>query len=336
MRIRFNKLFAGARKQLNAFLNRRPHRSFRLTRRRDYARSLKIPGYISFAHEVTVTVVRSWRLFLPLILIYTVAYAVLIGIVSQSTYVSLENTLKETGAQTAMGSWGALGQAGLLLASMISSENSSDTNEAQQVFAVLLFLLLWLTVIWLLRSKLAGHAVRLRDGLYNAGAPLVAMFMIFFLVVVQLLPIAAALLAYFSASASGLLESGVTAMLFWLGALLLAVLSLYWITSSLFAMVIVSVPGMYPYRAVRLAGDIVLGRRLRIMARWLYMAVVVALAWLVIMIPFILFESWLRSLWPFLESVPLIPVSIVLLTASSVVWVTTYVYLLYRKVVDDD
>lgn len=318
------------------YMSRRPHRSFRMTRRRDYQRSLKLPGYLAFTHQVSSTLWRYRRIFLPLAIIYGLLSATLVGIGSQETYSTLVDTLQKTGAEVFEGNWGQLGQAGLLFASIATSGLTGTPSEAQQIYGTLLVLLVWLTTVWLLRNLLAGHKVRMRDGLYSAGAPIVPLFLIGLLLAVQLLPLALAVIGYSAASASGLLEGGVEAMLFWIAAGLLAVLSIYWVISSFFATIIVTLPGMYPMRALRTAGDMVVGRRVRILLRLLWMFLVMALAWALVLIPFILLDAGLKNLWPAIEWLPIIPVTLLLLGIITVVWSSAYIYLLYRKVVDDD
>jgi len=78
------------------------------------------------------------------------------------------------------------------------------------------------------------------------------------------------------------------------------------------------------------------GRRLRVLLRILWMLLCIAVAWLVVLIPFILLDSGLKQLWTQIQWVPIIPVVLLLLGVGSVVWGASYVYLLYRRVVDDD
>lgn len=330
----FSRQLTAQKKRHAAFMQRRPHRSFRLTRRRDYDRPLELPGNIAFTHEVTRTLWQRRTTFLLLILTYILLYALLVGVQSQEVYSTLTSTLKDTSGEVFSGNWGSLQQAGLLLVTIASSGAGAELTESQQIFSVLIFLMAWLTTVWLLRNILAGHKVMLRDGLYNAGAPLFATIIVTLFIAIQLIPVAVALIGYNAASVSGLLEGGAASMLFWVGASLLAILSLFWITSSLFALIIVTLPGMYPYRAIRTAGDMVLGRRIKILLRWLWMALVISLAWLVIMIPVILLDMGIKSLWPVIEWLPIVPVAILIMAGASTVWVSSYVYLLYRKVVD--
>jgi hypothetical protein len=199
-----------------------------------------------------------------------------------------------------------------------------------------LLLFTWLTTVWLLRATFAGKKPKLRDGLYNAGAPILPTFLVGLLLLVQLLPVALAIVGYTSASATGLLNGGIEAMLFWSVALLLGTLSLYWITSTFFALIIVTLPGMYPFQAIKTAGDLVVGRRIRILLRLLWVALIVAVLWLVIMVPIILLDTWIKGMLPAIEWLPVVPVALLVMSTLTVVWVASYVYILYRKVVDDD
>jgi len=330
------KAFSLSRARVHAYKNRRPHRSFRLTRRRDYVRSLKLPGYIAFTHYVNRTLWQHRKIFLVLGIVYAVLTITLVGIGSQDTYETLTSTLNETSAEIFEGNVGQIGEAALLFLSIGTSGLTTSLTESQQIYAGLLGLLVWLTTVWLLRNLLAGHKVRTRDGLYSAGTPIISTFLVLLVMVVQLLPVALALIGYSAALSSGLLDGGVEAMLFWIAAILLVTLSLYWVTSTFFAMIIVTLPGMYPMRALRTAGDMMVGRRLRLLLRLLWMLAAVALTWALVLIPMILIDSGIKSLWTQIAGVPIIPLVIVLLSTWTLMWSSSYVYLLYRRVVDDD
>lgn len=323
-------------KRVGTFLARRPHRSFIRTRRRDYVRTLTLPGYWSFTNEVRRLLWKHKKLFLWLAVVYSVLTIALVGMASQSTYTNLSDTLKTSGGDLFSGGWGKISQAGLLLLSGVTGNLTATPSAVQQVYAALLALLVWLTTVWLLRAILAGHKPRLRDGIYNAAAPLVATFLVALLLVVQLLPVAVAAIGYSAAVTSDLLSGGVEAMIFWAAAGLLTVLSLYWMMGTLFALIIVTLPGMYPMKAIRTAGDLVIGRRLRILSRLLWLMGTVAVAWIVVMVPIILMATWLYGIAPAINWLPIVPIALLLMGTLTVIWVAGYVYLFYRKVVDDD
>lgn len=319
-----------------AFLARRPHRSFRLTRRRDYARSLSLPGYISFTNHVHKTLWKNRKVFITLAAVYAVFTAVLVGIASQDTYTLITDTLQESGEGSFEDNFGELGKASILFITGITGGFSQTLTEVQQIYAVLIGLMVWLTTVWILRNIVAGHRVKVRDGLYNASAPLISTFLIAFVVVLQLLPVALALIGYSAALSTGILSGGVEAMLFWIAAGLLTILSLYWITSTLMALIIVTLPGMYPFQALRTAGDLVVGRRVRILLRILWMLLCILVAWALIVIPMILLDGWLKGMWSQIAWVPIIPIVLLLVTSGTVVWAASYIYLLYRRIVADD
>lgn len=321
---------------LKEFQSRRPHRSFRRTRKRDYTRSLDLPGYISFNILVLDVVRKNKLLFLKLAGFYAVLSILFIGLASQSSYAELSALLDEEDWSALSGGWAALSQGSALLFLGLSGGANAQLTDIQQIYAVIIFLLTWLTTVWLLRAVLAGQRPRFRDGLYNAGGPIVSTGIMVFILFVQLLPAILGILLYSAASSTELLQNSLTSMLAGLVVALLSLLSLYWAVATFVALVIVTLPNMYPWQAIRAAGDIVTGRRLRLLLRILWMFLGNTVALIVIVLPFVLFDRWIKSLMPMLEPVPLIPVAVSILSSCIVVWSAAYIYILYRKVVEDD
>lgn len=315
---------------------RTPHRSFRRTYRRDYERSLELPGYMAFSVEVWRTLWQWRSTFGMLIVTYALLSGALVGLASQSTYTQLSGLIRETGGDIFSGQMGKVGEAGVLLVTSLAGGVNPNVTEAQQLIGGILVLLVWLTTVWLLRAFLAGHSPRLRDGFYNSGAPIVSTFLLVMLLLVQLIPAALAMIGISAAMPTGLVSEGVEAMLFWVVVLLLFLLSLYWTTSTLLAMVVVTLPGMYPLRALKVAHELVVGRRLRIVLRVVWLMVSVVIAWALLLIPIIIFDAWLKGVWQAIEWVPIVPLALLVASSASAVWVASYIYLLYRKVVDDD
>lgn len=330
------KIAASLKRSQQSFLARRPHRSFRRTRRRDYVRSLQLPGYMSFTNSVRKQLWANRRTFVLLALVYVIITAILVGVASQDTYSALNDAIHQTSGDLFTGNWGTVGQASLLFLTTITGGISSNLSDVQKLYAGLIVFMTWLTTVWLLRNVLAGHKVKLRDGLYNATAPLLSTALVGAVLLLQLLPVAIAALGYSAAQTTGLLNGGVEAMLFWFAAGSLTILSLYWITSTFIALVVVTLPGMYPIQALRTAGDLVIGRRIRILLRMLWLGLTIAVSWVVIMIPVALVDSWIKSLWPSINWLPIVPVALLVMSSLTVVWSASYIYLLYRKIVADD
>lgn len=314
-----------------------PHKAFRLTKRRDYVRPLNLPNPFLFILEVSRTLWSYKRLFLPLMLIYALLYAAFAGITSQDTYTQIVSSIDQAGGEALAEPWSPIEQAGLTLTSIASGNANGTPSESQMIFGGLIGLMAWLTTVWLLRNIFAGNKVRVRDGLYNSGSPIIATALIILVIIVQLLPIGLAAIGYSAATSSGLIANGgVEAMLFWVAVGLLCALSLYWISSSLFALVIVTLPGMYPLKALNAARQIVLSRRFKLLVRMVWMALFVAIVWATVMILMIMFDSWLKGALPSVQWIPLIPITMLVLNTFGIFWVSVYIYLLYRKVVDNE
>ncbi len=331
-----NRVLGSLQKHRASLYARRPHRSFQLTRRRDAVRPLDMPGYVTFTRDVTKTIWKQRKTFLLLVLLFVVLFGIVVGIRSQQAYDDLGGTILDAADSVAQDGWSVANQVGVMFVSLFSFSVGTDLTQLQQAASGILLLFVWLVTVWLLRNSLAGHAVKLRDGIYNAGAPIAATLVIIAVIALQLVPVALAAAGYAAATSSGLLAGGgVPAMLFWVGAGLLALLSLYLIISSLLALVIVTLPGMYPLRALRTAGDIVVGRRVKILLRWVWMLLVLLIGWAAVLIPAIFLDLLLKMWIPAIEWIPFVPFAIVVLMGASAVWAATYVYLLYRKVVDN-
>lgn len=332
---RFLTLLRSWRVRLNSFVSRRPHKSFVRTRRRDYVRRLALPGYVAFTSEVLQTLRAHKSVFIRLVLLYGFMLFALGGVTSQATYTEINDLLNESRQDLTKNGFNTVGQAGLLLLSTYAT-GPGTLSADQQLYLGFFLLLVWLTTVWLLREFKLKRRPLLRDGLYNAGAPILSSLVLCFILLFQLLPIGIMAIVYGALTSVGLATSGFGAMLFWVLAIAIIALSFYWATSTLIALVVVTLPGMYPFKALKASGDLVIGRRLRILYRLLWIQLLIILAWAIIMIPLILLDNWLATLWPVYVNIPVVPVIAAVASAGSAVIFASYVYLLYRKIVDDN
>jgi len=306
-----------------------PHKTFQLTRRRDLPKRQRLPGYIGFIKTVFRTIWTYWTHFLILLALYVGIATLFIGLVQQDQYQLISSSVKEFGPLLAGGELDTISQAIGLFGVTISGGLNTSLDGTQQLFLGVVYVTMWLVLVWLLRQLLAGNVVKVRDGLYNGAAPFISTMLIGLLMIAQSIPAAIGALI-FSIAIQGAVVEGVGAILFGLGALLLLLLSLYWLTSSVFALLIVTLPGTYPMTAIRSASEIVLGRRLQLMIRLLWLGLVLLLTWTIILIPVLLIEGWLNASW-----LLLVPVTVQILTGFSILFATTYIYLLYRGMIDE-
>lgn len=334
---KFVKMTGNFDNRRKEFLARRPHRSFKRTKRRDYKRSLKLPGYLALTALVAKTIWHNKKVLLAVALIYAMFMILVSSFVSQDVYVSLQEVVgnaREEGSLSAITSTLTL-VSGVASAHLAGSSYSAS-GSTQQIFSVIFGLFAWLATVWLLRNIMAGGRPKVRDGIYSSGGPVMALVVLVLVLLVQMLPAALALIAYSAADSSGLLDQTAILMLFGGAVILLFTLSVYWVTSTVLAMVIVSLPGMYPFTALQLAGDLVVGRRVRVLLRLIWMLALVGLSWLVILTIAVLLDGALKSVIPALAWLPIVPLTALLLSSVTLVMIASYVYIFYRKVVEDD
>lgn len=270
-----------------------------------------------------------------MIILYALIIIFLGIITSQSTYDSIGKLVSESLGKIFDGGVGQLLNAGMLTFSSLAVDTTSLRAE-QGVMLALLVLMTWLTAVWLLREILLELKPKLRDGLYNATAPLISTSVVLLILLIQLSPVGIMALAYSALVSVHILTEGFGMMLFGLLAASVLTLVLYWVTSTIIALVVVALPGMYPLRAIQAASDLVVGRRLRIMLRIVWAFVYSSVIWCVVMVSLVLLERGLSSKLKWLESVPIVPFAGAFMMALLFVWLAAYIYLLYRKVVADD
>ncbi len=324
------KRYLVAQKRLDNFLKRRPHRSFRQTKPRDMPKLAPLPSNIFFTVEVFGLMRKYKKAYISFVLIYVVMYTLLGGISSQEGYQSLREGIKAFGPDVVGGEIGQATQTFTLFGAAITGALNDPLSEAQQVYIGILGIFTWLTIVWYLRHVLAGAKVNVRDALYNSGSPFLSTAALACILLIQSIPAVAAVVVYFTLISSGVVQDGIESMMFAVAALLFVVLSLYWMTSTLFALVIVTLPGTYPMRALSLASDVVIGRRLSLLVRSIWMIFVLFLVWAFILVPVILLVDFIPWDW-----LPVVPFVIQLLTAWSFLFFATYAYLLYRRMINE-
>lgn len=312
-----------------------PHKSFKRSYREDYIRDTKVPGIMYHIFKSFGMIFKNWRLFLPLLIIVVLLNVFFVGLMSESNYVQFQDILDDTSEQVAGGNIGSVAKAGLILVSTISTGGlSGESSEAAVTFGVLIFLIIWLTTIFLLRHLMAGHKVKLRDGLYNAMTPLISTFLVFVVVLFQCIPIFLLIIAYSAAVQTEFLSTPFYALVFFVFAAIMILISVYLLSSSLMAFVAVSAPGLYPMRALNAASEMMMGRRVRLILRLIALILALGIVWVVIMMPLILFDMWMKS-FEWTEGIPFIPICLTTMTCFTSIYVTTYLYLYYRWLLDN-
>jgi hypothetical protein len=201
-----------------------------------------------------------------------------------------------------------------------AGNTSNGTAGAYQIF---LGLIASLAIIWALRQVLAGAKLRIRDSYYKGVYPLVPFVLVMTVVGLQLLPLLIGSSLYSLVINNGIAvyfaEKFMWALLYGL----LALLTFYMLSSSLFALYIVTLPDMTPLKALRSARELVRYRRWTVLRKVLWLPIALLLVAALIMLPIII---WLTPLaqWVFFA-----------LTMSGLLAVHAYMYTLYRELLNE-
>lgn len=317
------------------FLGRRPHRSFCLSRRQQFRRPLEIKGYIAFSLDVWRQLKRGRRFFFRLFLLSFVIFVALSLLMSQSAYNNLRSALNLSMKEA--GFVNGLYKASLLVFSSFSfgASDLAGFGQTQVVLSGLVFILIWLVTVYFLRHQLADKTVNLKTAVYNCFAPFPATVLLLFLAILQAVPFALYAIVYSAARQYESLLSGVGGLLAALAGILIFALVLYWLVSTLIALVLVTIQGTTPFQAWRVADDMVTGRRGKIVRRVLWHLLQVFMLLVVTLIPLAMIENVLAEKWDFITKLPIMPVVFVFQSILVAIWSSAYVYMLYRKILDD-
>lgn len=313
------------------------HRNFRRSYREDYVREVELPGLLALAFEVFAKILKNWRFFGKLLLFAVVMNILLVGLMSEELYLKFQDALDQTELEVAGAPIGNFARAGLLLASTLATGGLNQApTEAQQIFGVLIFLIVWLVGIYGLRQILAGREILLRDALYNGLAPLISTMAVFVVMFLQAVPILLVVIAYSAAVSTDFLALPFYALVFFVFAVSFIILSLYGLSGSFLALVATTNMGIYPGTALAATGDLIMGRRMKMIMRLVFLVFILGVVWFVVGMPVVLLDMWAKKAVDFLDGIPIVSVLTLILTCFSAIYTAAYFYLLYRKLIEYD
>lgn len=265
----------------------------------------------------TLRLCWQWRwLLLGIAAVYALMNLILLGGVRAATDLS---SIRDVLNEHSGGGAARLGT-GIALYTLVVSDANNQFGNALGTYQLISLIITSLAVIWMLRQLMAGVTrLRIRDGFYKGMYPLVPVILVLLVIVLQLLPlvIGASLYALLTSNdiVVGLLEK-----ILWLIPLVLGLaITAYWLTSSLIAAYIVTLPDMTPLKALRSARGLVRYRRWPVLRRLLFLPLVLLMVSVLIMLPVVL---TITSAAPWFFFV---------LSSIGIVLVHAYMYNLYRE-----
>jgi hypothetical protein len=280
---------------------------------------VKLPSAWQLARQSALTLRQYQKLFIGITLIYGLLDIILAQSLSGATDVS---SLRQTLGQVSKGHVDVIASGLKGFGSLIGSAatNSDPTAGTYQLF---LGLVVSLALIWALRQVLTGKVPRIRDAYYRGMTPLIPFILVLLTVGLQLMPLLIGSVLYGLVMNNGIAIYFVEKLVWLLIFVVLAIISLYLVSSSLFALYIVTLPDMTPMKALRSARELVRHRRWTVLRKILCLPIMLLVIAAIIMVPIIV---WLTPLskWVFF-----------LLSISALTVVHTYMYTLYRELLNE-
>ena len=159
--------------------------------------------------------------------------------------------------------------------------------------------------------------------------PLISTFVVFIVALIQCIPIFILIIAFSAAVQTEFLTTPFYALVFFIFAALMILISGYLLSSSLIAFVAVSAPGLYPMEALHTASDLMMGRRIKFIIRLIALLFALAIVWVSVMLPVMLFDLFMKK-FEWTSGIPFVPICLTTMTCFTGIYVTTYLYLYYR------
>lgn len=272
----------------------------------------EIPGSFKLSQQVFKTMRTYWKPLGRIFLVYLILNIVLasgLGNINNSVN-TIKNDLSKSGHHLSTGFSG--------LGTLLGSAWSGGSGSSSAMQSILL-IIGSLVIIWALRQLLANKQIKVKQAYYSSMFPLIPFVLVAAVIIIQLLPITVGAKAVQLVLSSAVTSSTSVTVIFSLIFAILACWSFYMLSSSVFALYIVTLPDMQPRQALRSAKKLVSFRRWSIMRRLIFLPVLVFAIIGLLTIPLVLFATFLAA--------PLF----YFLSVMALVFIHTYMYSLYRS-----
>jgi hypothetical protein len=258
----------------------------------------------------------NWKLFGGIILIYLILELVLVQGLSLLTSGNSLGTTKHLIS-------GASNVATTSTSLFLLLVGNGTGNTSSSAYQFVLLLLLSLVLIWTIRQHYLGAVVRIRDGFYKGLGQLVPFILVLLSIGAELIPGALGIILYTAVTTNGIASTMVEHVLWGLITVILISVSCYLVAGSIFALYIVTLNDMTPVRALRMASKLVHNRRLLVIRKIIFLPIAIFIIMAILVVPFLLF------------AVKVAPAVFFIVTALMVALLHTYLYGLYRELLNE-
>lgn len=291
-----------------------PRRRFKLPRPRRRQRPATPPRKLTGSFRLfadSVSLLRQyWKLFGRILLVYVLLTLVLVGGLGGFNVAKVKESFADQVGQV---------NATISLFSLLLGSAGSTASATGAAYQTIVVVGISLATIWSLRQIMAGKKIGVRDAFYRGMYPLVPFVIVFLFICLQLLTAVIGSFIYRTVFTGGLVVGGWEKVVW--GALIfgLVTVSLYFLSSSVIALYVVTLPNMRPRAALRAARQLVAFRRWQVMRKLLFLPLALVVIGAVILLPLIAFAPAVVQ-WVF-----------ALLSMAALIFTHTYIYSLYKE-----
>lgn len=288
------------------------YRTFRLQKRIKHP--VILPSAFKMFKQAIRLIWQHWKPIGGIVVVFAVLQIIAVkgigtGIDLQEAKLLLQDEIQKSPSQL---------YAGVAIFSFLlgSSINSGEPNSG--LYQTLIIIIGSLALIWALRQIQAGKKTDIRDAYYNGMYPIIPFVLVLLVIGLQFVPLIIGNVLY-AAITNGIAATAIEQILWAMLVFLLAMLTIYMVCSSVFALYIVTLPDMTPMKALRSARQLVLNRRWTVIRKVLFLPFILLVLAIVIVLPAIIYITPLAELVFFVFGV------------STLAVVHSYMYTLYRE-----
>ncbi|MDB5181950.1 MAG: hypothetical protein JWP13_713, partial [Candidatus Saccharibacteria bacterium] len=242
----------------------------------------RLPPAWKIARDSVQLLWRNRWLFLGIATVYALVNLLLLGGVRVATDLAPVRDVLNEGNSAGVGRVGT----GLALYALIVADANSKVGDVLGAYQFFSLIITSLAVIWALRQVMvSGVGLRIRDAFYKGMYPLIPAVLILLLIIAQLVPLAIGASIY-ALLISNEIVIGLLEKILWTIPLFIGLgISMFWLTSSVIAAYIVTLPDMTPMKALRSARNLVRYRRWAVIRKLVFLPAALLLISAVIMLP---------------------------------------------------
>ena len=299
----------------DARIRKRPqYKSFRLHKRVKH-HDPKLPSWWKLTKKAFRLIAVNKKNIFRFFIIYGLLYIVFVrGFSSPINVGEIKNSFNELATEDV-----STLATNFTVFSLLIKSTTSASGDIAGLYQMFFLIVSTLALIWLFRQQQAGNKVTMKDAFYRGMYPMIPYIVITVVIALQTIPASIGNFLFRSVVDSGLaintFEQSIWLLLFFT----LLLLSAYMISSSLIALLVVTLPEMTPKIALKKARELVEFRRASVLRKVIALFMLIGFLFITLVFPAIFVSGVLAQILFYTLTILAIP------------FATAYLFVLYRE-----